>query len=104
MSKPDLAPPKERWTHIDEYLRALARRRTARRSRGPRQRTEPESPSAILSTLPFATLISVLGLLVIVFAVAALPGGQSAPSAAPAKREIGNAAPGWFDEAKKEMR
>jgi hypothetical protein len=105
MSKPDLARPSERWTHIEEYLAGLARRRTARRSRLPTERTQPEAPSLILSTLPFAALICVLGILVLVFAVTAWPASQPRTEAhAAAESERGTAAPGWFDEAKKEMR
>ena len=99
-----LAPPEERWTHIEEYLGAMARRRTARRSRRPPARTEPESPRLLLSTLPFAALISVLALLVVVFAVAAWPGSSRNPPTRAAPSEQGTASPGWFDEAKKEMR
>ena len=109
MSKPDLVPtaappPAQRWTHIDQYLRGLARRRTARRSRQPGARTEPEAPQLLLSTLPFAVLIAVLGLLIVAFAIAAWPASQ--PNAKPraAAPEQGTAAPGWLDEAKKEMR
>lgn len=105
MSKPDLAPPEERWTRIDEYLGALARRRTARRSRAPRERTEPEAPSLMLSTLPFAALIGVLGLLVVAFAIAAWPASQPRPGPPKAEQaEPGKASPGWFERARKEMR
>ena len=111
MSKSDLAPtaappPAHRWTRIDQYLTGLARRRTARRSRrAPQARTQPEVPQLLLSTLPFAALILVLGVLTIAFAVAALPG--SAPEATPraaVSSHPGTAAPGWLDEAKREMR
>lgn len=109
MSKPDLArpaapPPAQRWTHIDQYLGGLARRRTARRSRRSRARTQPEAPNLLLSTLPFAALISVLGVLIIAFAIAAWPG--SAPDVTPraAPPQAGTAAPGWLDQAKKDMR
>jgi len=105
MNKPDLAPTEERWTRIEEYLGALARRRTARRARRPGERTEPEAPSLILSTLPFAVLIIVLGLFVVAFAIAAWPPSQ--PDIEPPKAvetAQGTAAPGWFEEAKKEMR
>jgi hypothetical protein len=107
MSRPDLAPPQERWTHIEEYLGALARRRTARRSRRTRsgERTEPEAPSLVLSTLPFAVLMVFMGLMIVAFAVAAWPPSQRGidpPDGAQSER--GTARPGWFDEAKKEMR
>ena len=110
MSKPDLAPPAapppaQRWTHIDQYLSGLARRRTARRSRrAPQARTQPEAPQLLLSTLPFAALISVLGMLIVAFAIAAWPGRapEVAPRAAP--DQPGTAAAGWLDQAKKDMR
>lgn len=110
MSTPDLAPPEapppaERWTHIDHYLGGLARRRTARRSRQPGPRTQPEAPLILLSTLPFAALMSFFAVLVVVFAVAAWPGPQrdvKLPRAAVS--QDGTAAPGWLDEARKEMR
>ncbi|HEU5481709.1 MAG TPA: hypothetical protein VFU80_01275, partial [Sphingomicrobium sp.] len=68
------------------------------------ERSEPEAPSLILSTLPFAVLIAVLGLFVIVFAVAAWPPSQPRVEPQPAERQPGTAAPGWFEEAKREMR
>ena len=109
MSKPDLAPPAapapaHRWTHIDQYLGGLARRRTARRLRRPQARTQPEVPNLLLSTLPFAALMSVLGVLIVAFAVAAWPG--SAPDVTPkaASSQPGTAAPGWLDQAKRDMR
>jgi hypothetical protein len=106
MSKQDVAPPQERWTRVGDYMEALARRRTARRSRRKEEaRTEPEAPNVVLSTIPFAALIMVLGLMVVAFAVAAWPPSQrdaEAPKAAAS--EQGTAAPGWLDEASKEMR
>lgn len=104
MSKPELAPRVERWTRIEEYLGAFARRRTARRSRQPGLRTQPESPRLLLSTLPFAALISFLLVLVIAFAVLAWPGRPVADPLPAPPREVGNAPPGWFDEAKKDFR
>ena len=111
MSKPDLAapaapPPAQRWTSIDEYLGGLARRRTARRSRRPGARTQPEAPQLLLSTLPFAALMSFFALLIVAIAIAAWPGSQRdiKPSGAPPQQQQGTAAPGWLDAAKKEMR
>ncbi len=106
MSKPDTAPPRQvqRWTTIDAYLGGLARRGKLRRSRRVRQRSEPEAPTLLLSTIPFAALIAVLGMLVIAFAVAAWPAAQPEFRPEPAAKELGTAPRGWFEQAKKEMR
>ena len=45
--------PAERWTRPGDYVEALARKRTARRRRAAKGRTEPEVPRLLLSTLPF---------------------------------------------------
>lgn len=106
MSKPDIAPPTaERWTRIEDYGAGLRRLSHARRSRRERARTQPESPAMMLSTVPFAALIGVFAVLVIVFAVAAWP-GRVTPQAQPTpeQKELGTAPKGWFDEAKKEFR
>ena len=104
MSKHGLVPPTvQRWTRIDDYLGALARRRTARKLRRPREPTEPEGTSLMLSTLPFAALLLVLALLVAAFAVAAWPPSQPRLEPKAAERRDGTAPPGWLEEAKKEM-
>lgn len=108
MSKPDFVPtaappPAQRWTHAEAYIEALARRRTARRSRQPRPRTQPEAPKMLLSTLPFAVLILVFAMLIVTFAIAAWPGSRHSPEPRPAPVQQGTAAPGWLEEAKKEM-
>jgi hypothetical protein len=106
MSKPDLAPPAaERWTRIEDYAAGLARLRHSRRVRRARARTQPEVPNLMLSTVPFAALLAVMAVLIVVFAVAAWP-GRPIPQAAPAPqpRELGTAPKGWFEEAKKEFR
>ena len=101
----DRPGPLRTWTRIDDYLAALASRRSSRRKRygAPPPRTEPESPRALLSTLPFLVLMAVLGVLAVAIILAAWP-GRSARRAAPAEQEQGTAAAGWFEEAKKEMR
>jgi len=101
--KPDLVGPAERWVRIDAYLEGL-RRRVSRRSHRIAARTEPEAPRLMLSTVPFAVLIAVLGLLIVAFAVAAFPPSQPRFEPPEAKKELGTAPPGWFDEAKKEFR
>lgn len=103
--KGDLAPARESWTRVDSYLAALARRRTARRSRTPGPRTEPETPRFLLSTLPFLALIAGLAVLSVAIAIAAWPVRQ--PRAArdkPPTHELGTAPKGWFQEAQKEFR
>jgi hypothetical protein len=104
MSKSGVAPPQSKWTRAEAYLGGLALRRSARRARRLGARSEPEAPRLILSTIPFAVLIAVLGLLIVAFAVAAWPGSQPDFKEKVAQKELGTAQPGWFDEAKKEMR
>jgi hypothetical protein len=103
--KGDLAPAKESWTGLDDYLASLARRRTARRSRTPGPRTEPESPRFLLSTLPFLALIAGLAVLSVAIAIAAWPVRQPiSRRITVAAHELGTAPKGWFQEAKKEFR
>jgi len=102
----DLAPAKESWTRLDNYLASLARRRTARRSRSPGPRTEPETPHFLLSTLPFLVLIAGLAVLSVAIAIAAWPVRQPelASMKPPPAHELGTAPKGWFQEAQKEFR
>lgn len=93
----------EPWTRLDAYFAALARRRTARRSRDPGPRTQPEAPRFLLSTLPFLTLIAGLAVLAVAIAVAAWPGRQGPPKREVAVHELGTAEKGWFQEAEKNM-
>ena len=104
MSKSGVAPAQSKWTRAEAYLGGLALRRTARRSRRYGARSEPEAPRLILSTIPFAVLIAVLGLLIVAFAITAWPGSQPDYKQRVAPKELGTAQPGWFEEAKKEMR
>jgi hypothetical protein len=94
-----------KWTRADDYVTAMARRRTARRDREPRDRTQPEAPRMFLSTVPFLALIGLLGVLAVAIMVAAFPGGNRTQlkqrQAAP--RELGVAPRGWFQEAQKEF-
>lgn len=102
----DLAQGKEPWTRPDEYIGALARRRTARRSRGDkvRPRTQPEAPRFSLSTLPFLVLFGALLLIAVGIMIAAWPGGRSPPAKQHvASRDIGRAEKGWFQEAEKQF-
>lgn len=104
--KGDLTSGKEPWTRPDEYVGALARRRTARHSRGEkvRPRTQPEAPRFSLSTLPFLVLLAALLLIAVGIMVSAWPGGGSEPKKQQvASRELGKAEKGWFQEAQREM-
>jgi hypothetical protein len=102
------APAAERWMRVDTYILGLARRRQRiTRSLKLKRRTEPESPRLMLSTLPFAALLSVLAVLFIAIAIAAWPPSQPRPKAPPQEpvaSELGNAPRGWFQEAAKEFR
>lgn len=96
--------PAGRWTRPEDYLGAMARKRSFRRERRPGERTEPELPRLFLSTVPFVALLGLLGILAVAIMVAAFPGTQpliKAPQAAP--REQGVAARGWFQEAQREF-
>jgi hypothetical protein len=93
-----------RWTRADDYVAALARRRSARRGREVRRRTQPEAPRFSLSTLPFVALLAALAILAVAIAVAAFPGSQPQPrSAQPAERQQGVAPRGWFQEAQRDF-
>jgi hypothetical protein len=103
---PVAAPPERQWTRPDDYVEAMARKRTARRQREPRQepRTQSDVPRAMLSTIPFLVLLGVLAVLSVAIMVAAWPGSQEAPRPRAAVHEVGTADKGWFQEAQKEMR
>ena len=98
------APPQQPWTRPDDYLGAMARKRTFRRAREPKQRTQPERPRLLLSTVPFLALLGLLAVLAVAIMVAAFPGSQpQLREPAAAAREKGVAPKGWFQEAQKEM-
>lgn len=93
-----------RWTRAEDYVEALVRRRTFRRSARTRQRSEPESPRLLLSTAPFLVLIGLLGLMAVAIMIAAIPGSQPMPRLAKAApRQDGIAAKGWLQEARKDF-
>jgi hypothetical protein len=98
---PDKARP---WTRIDEYVVSLARIRSARRARSPRQRTQPEEPRFVLSTLPFLLLMIALILIAIAVFFVALPGGTPKREAVPEAQEKGTAPRGWLEDAEREFR
>jgi len=96
--------PVGKWTRPDDYIEALALRRTFRRKRRGRERTEPESPRLLLSTVPFLALLGLLGVLAVAIMVAAFPGTQpTAKAPPPPPRQQGVAAKGWFEEAQREF-
>lgn len=104
-NKGDVAPYESRnWTRPEDYLGAMARRRTARKKREGKPRTQPEAPRLMLSTLPFFALLAALAVLTIAIVVVAWPGSQPQVLPKPAQHEQGVAAKGWFQEAQKQFR
>jgi hypothetical protein len=104
--KQKLAHPErdEAWTKPDAYIEAMAFKRTFRRARQDKPRTQPEAPRLLLSTVPFLALLGLLAILAIAIAVIAFPGNQPRPKAKPVEaRQQGVAQRGWFQEAQKEM-
>jgi uncharacterized protein HemX len=92
-----------RWTRSEDYLGAMARKRSFRRSRQ-RDRTQPEVPQMLLSTVPFLALLLLLGVLAVGIMVAAFPGAQPHEKAPQlAQKEQGFAPRGWLQEAQKEF-
>ena len=107
MKKDGLAPPPSArtWTRIDDYvanMRGLGS--TSRRRRRLEPRTEPEHPRFMLSTFPFLALIAIFGVMTVIILVAAWPGREHPVHQRTAAHEVGTAAKGWFQEAKREMR
>lgn len=93
-----------RWTRPDDYLGAMARKRTFRRGRQGKERTEPESPRLLLSTVPFLALLVLLGVLAVAIMITAFPGNQPQVKAPPRPaKEQGVAQKGWFQEAEREF-
>ena len=81
----------------------MARKRSARRAREPKPRTQSDAPRALLSTIPFLALLGALAVLAVAIMVLAWPGGQELPRPKAAAHELGTAEKGWFQEAQKEM-
>jgi hypothetical protein len=105
LASPEPAPERA-WTRPDAYFAALARKRSFRRAHGERQRTQPEAPRMLLSTVPFLMLLGLLAVLGVAIMITAFPGSQPQPRPRPtaASKERGIAQRGWFQEAQKEMR
>jgi hypothetical protein len=104
--KGDLTRPKpgETWTRPEDYFVALARRRSARKAREPKRRTQTDQPHFLLSTLPFLLLFIALAVITIGIVLMAWPGNQPQPKEkVVAESEQGVAAKGWFQKAQKEF-
>ena len=98
------AAPDGAWTKPDTYIGLLARKRSFRRTRDDKLRTQPESPRLLLSTVPFLALIGLLAVLAVAIMIIAFPGSQPAPKPKQvAQHEKGVAERGWFQEAQKEF-
>lgn len=106
MKKDDVAsrPPSRTWVRPEDYLEALARRRTARRNHTPGPRTQPESPRLLLSTLPFVALMSGMAILTLAIIIVAWPHAAARVAPEPAQREVGTASKGWFQDAEKDFK
>src|SRR3954468_3407763 len=95
--------PGQDWTQPDDYVAALARKRTARKSRDPNPKNQHEASRFPVHMLPFVALMIVLAVLVIATILTAFPGSQ--PELKPnqtASHEQGYAPRGWLKEAEKE--
>ena len=96
--------PGRPWTRPDDYIDALARKRSYRRARRERLRTEPERPRLMLSTVPFLTLLGLLAVLAVAITILAIPHGEPQQSARlPLPKVQGVANPGWLHEAQKDF-
>ena len=101
----DSAAPtaEKRWTRAEDYVAAMARRRTARRNRAAMPRTQPESPQLLLSTLPFLVLMTAMLVITVGIVSLAWPGTSQPTAQRPAVHEVGTAAKGWFQEAERDF-
>ena len=97
--------PRAAWTTPDDYVGALIRKRSFQRAHRPPERSQPETPRMLLSTLPFVALFALLAVLTIGIMILAFPGNQPVMQSKPAQHahEQGVAEPGWFQKAQKEM-
>lgn len=106
MDDKELASPRaaHSWTRPDEYVAALARRRTARKSRGPKPANQHEATRFPVHMMPFLALMLVLAILVVATILTAFPGSQPQPKAKRlAAHEKGYAPKGWMQEAEKQF-
>lgn len=97
-------PPGSNWTNPDAYIGAMARKRSYRKAREDKPRSQPVTPRAWLSTVPFAAILAVLAILTAAIIFVAFPGSQPTPKVAqPTARQQGVAPPGWFQKAQKQF-
>ena len=92
------------WTGVENYLVALARRRTARHKREgrPHARMDEDGPTPTLGTIPFIIIMVAFAVLVVAIASLAWPRHEEVKPKKP-QGEVGYAPPGWFESAEKEM-
>ena len=93
------------WTRPDEYVAALARKRTARKSRDPNPKDQHEASRFPVHMLPFVALMIVLAVLAIATILTAFPGSQ--PQLKPKRPRATNGATpprAGCKEAEKEFR
>jgi hypothetical protein len=92
------------WTRPDDYLGAMARKRSFRRARERKFRPQAERPRLLLSTAPFLALMALLAVLAVAIMIVAFPGTQpQLKEPAPAAKQQGVAPKGWFGEARREF-
>lgn len=95
----------ERWTRAEDYVTAMARKRSARRNRASSDAKQPDAPRTLAGTVPFLVLIMLLGVLAAAVMVLAFPGNQPEHKPTPtAAHQLGTADRGWFQEAQKQFR
>ena len=96
--------PAGKWTRAEDYVGALARKRSHRRNRRASGRTQSESPGLLLSTVPFLALIALLAVLALAIMISAFPGTQPQQFGAKATpKQQGVASRGWLQEAQKDF-
>lgn len=102
--KEETTSPRESWTRPDAYLGAMARKRSYRKAREDKPRSQPVAPQAWLSTIPFVAVLAVLAVLAMAIIFVAFPGSQPAPKAEqPVAHQQGVAPAGWFQKAQKQF-
>ena len=95
--------PGDSWTRPGAYVGALARKRSYRRAREEKPRTQPVSPQPWLS-VPFAVILAALAVIAVAIMVVAFPGNHAQPKARKViAHEQGVAPRGWFQEAQKQF-